>query len=52
MSVVAIVARVPDRGGEGGGIATKKEFHRALVQAAAQKGLKTSPSQAATGTGS
>jgi hypothetical protein len=49
--VVAIVARVPDRGGEGGGIMTKKEFHRALAQAAAGKGLKTVPEPGRNGYG-
>jgi hypothetical protein len=50
-NVVAIVARVPDRGGEGGGIVTKKEFHRALLQAAAQKGLKNVPEPGRDGYG-
>jgi hypothetical protein len=50
-NVVAIVARVPDRGGEGGGITTKKEFHHALVQAVAQKGLKTVPEPGRNGYG-
>ncbi len=42
-NVVAIVAQVPDLGGEGGGVATRKEFHHALVQAAAQSGLRSAP---------
>jgi hypothetical protein len=50
-NVVAIVAQVPDHGGEGGGIMTKKEFHRALVQAAAQKELKTVPGPGRNGYG-
>jgi ribosomal protein S24E len=50
-NVVAIVARVPDRGGEGGGIVTKKEFHHALVQAAAGKGLKVVPEPGHNGYG-
>jgi SurA N-terminal domain len=50
-NVVAIVARVPDRGGEGGGITTKKEFHHALVQATAQKGLRTVPEPGHNGYG-
>jgi hypothetical protein len=49
--VVAIVARVPDRGGEGGGVTTKKEFHHALVQAAAQKGLTAVPVPGGNGYG-
>lgn len=36
-NVVAIVVRVPDRGAERGGVTTTKEFHRALVQAAAER---------------
>jgi hypothetical protein len=36
-NVVAIVARVPDRGAERGGVTTTKEFHHALVQAAAER---------------
>jgi hypothetical protein len=50
-NVVAIVAQVPDRGGEGGGITTKKEFHYALVQAAVGKGLKTVPEPGHNGYG-
>jgi hypothetical protein len=49
--VTAIVARVPDRGGEGGGITTKKEFRRALAQAAAQKGLRSVPEPGHNGYG-
>jgi hypothetical protein len=50
-NVVAIVAQVPDRGGEGGGITTKKEFHHALAQAAAQKGLRFVPEPGRNGYG-
>jgi hypothetical protein len=50
-NVVAIVARVPDRGGEGGGVTTKKEFHRALVQVAAQRGLRSVPEPGRNGYG-
>jgi hypothetical protein len=50
-SVVAIVARVPDRGGEGGGIITQKEFSHYLVQVAAQKGLRIVPEPGHSGYG-
>jgi hypothetical protein len=50
-NTVAIVARVPDRGGEGGGIATKKEFFHALAQAAAQAGLRSTPEPGHNGYG-
>ena len=36
-NVVAIVVQVPDRGGERNGVTTAKEFHHALVQAAAEQ---------------
>jgi hypothetical protein len=49
--VVAIVAQVPDRGGDGGGVTTKKEFHHTLVQAAAQKGLNSVPAPGHNGYG-
>lgn len=49
--MVAIVARVPDRGGEAGGITTKKEFHIALAQVAAQKGLRSVPEAGHNGYG-
>jgi hypothetical protein len=42
-NVVAIVAQVPDRGREHGGVATAKEFHHALVQVAAQKDVHPTP---------
>jgi hypothetical protein len=50
-NVVAVVARVPDRGGEGGGVITKKELNHALVQAAVGKGLKTIPEPGRSGYG-
>jgi SurA-like protein len=36
-NVVAIVAQVPDRAAEQGGVTTTKEFHHALVQVAAER---------------
>lgn len=42
-NVVAIVARVPDRKGEQGGVITSTEFDRALAQAAAQHGRRVAP---------
>ena len=42
-NTVVVVARVPDRGGELGGLTTAKEFHHALVQVAAQAGRGTAP---------
>jgi hypothetical protein len=36
-NVVAIVAQVPDQGAERGGVTTTREFHHALVQAAAER---------------
>ena len=48
-NVVAIVARVPDRGAEHGGVVTGKEFHHALVQAAAQKGRRAAPKPGGNG---
>jgi hypothetical protein len=41
--VVAIVAQVPDRKGEPGGVITSTEFDRALDQAAAQHGRQAEP---------
>lgn len=49
--MVAIVAQVPDYGGEGSGVITKKELHRALVQAAAQAGLRSAPKPGRNGYG-
>ena len=49
--MAVIVARVPDRGGEGGGITTKKEFFHALAQAAAQAGLRSAPKPGHNGYG-
>jgi len=42
-NVVAIVARVPDRGVEHGGVTTTKEFHHALAQVAAERGQHPTP---------
>jgi hypothetical protein len=42
-NVAAIVARVPDRGAERGGVTTTKEFHHALVQVAAERGRHPVP---------
>jgi hypothetical protein len=42
-NVVAVVVQVPDRGGERGGVTTTKEFHHALLQVAAQRGLQPIP---------
>jgi hypothetical protein len=47
--VVVVVAQVPDRGGERGGLTTKKEFHHALAQAAARVGRKTAPKPGGNG---
>lgn len=41
--VVAIVAQVPDRGTERGGVTTVKEFRHALVQVAAERGQLPAP---------
>ena len=51
MLTVAVVARVPDRAGERGGLTTTGEFRRALVQAAAQKGLRSAPKPGSGGYG-
>lgn len=48
-NVVAVVARVPDRNGERGGVTTAKEFHHALVQAAAEKGRRSAPKPGGNG---
>jgi hypothetical protein len=42
-NIAAIVAQVPDRGAEQGGVTTTKEFHHALVQAAAERGRRSAP---------
>jgi hypothetical protein len=42
-NVVAIVAQVPDRGSEQGGVTTAKEFRHVLVQVAAEKGQHPTP---------
>jgi hypothetical protein len=42
-NVVAIVAQVPDRKGERGGVTTAGEFDHALDQAAAQHGRRVAP---------
>ncbi len=49
--MVAIVARVPDRGAEHGGVVTKKEFQHALAQAAAQRGRRSAPKPGGNGYG-
>jgi hypothetical protein len=48
-NVVAIVARVPDRGGELGGVITRKEFKHGLAQAAAQSGRRVAPQPGGNG---
>lgn len=47
--VVAIVARVPDRKGEPGGVITVREFDRALVQVAAVSGRRSAPKPGGAG---
>jgi hypothetical protein len=50
-NVVVVVARVPDRAGERGGLTTTSEFHRGLAQAAAQKGQRVAPKPGGNGYG-
>ncbi len=49
--MVAIVAQVPDRKGEAGGVITSNEFDRALDQAAAQHGRQAAPGPNGSGYG-
>jgi hypothetical protein len=47
--VAAIVAQVPDRKGEAGGVITSSEFDHGLDQAAAQHGRRVAPGPRGTG---
>jgi hypothetical protein len=50
-NVIAIVARVPDRGPAQGGVVTRKEFQHTLVQVAVGKGRRSVPKPGGNGYG-